>query len=113
MASSPVNGQPTITLGGAATGNAGFAAVAGKLVVAFQQSGTLQQLTWGSGGFDLDAIGVLNARIEISADPAAPPPDIPGYVTIKEYTPTLYPAVWTNILPETNIPGFYRYRRVK
>ena len=69
--------------------------------------------TWGSGGFDLDAIGVLNARIEISADPAAPPPDIPGYVTIKEYTPTLYPAVWTNILPETNIPGFYRYRLVK
>jgi len=71
--------------------------------------------TWGSGGFDLDAIGVLNARIEISTDPTAPLPDIPGYTTIKQYTPTLYPhpTPWTNALPETNTPGFFRYLLVK
>lgn len=69
--------------------------------------------TWGSGGFDLDAIAVLNARIEISTDPSAAAPDIPGYVTIKEYSPTLYPAAWTNVLPETNGTGFFRYRLSK
>ncbi len=69
--------------------------------------------TWGSGGFDLDAIGVLHARIEISDDPTLPPPSIPGYTTIKEYTPTLDPPAWTNTLPETNTPGFFRYRLMK
>jgi len=51
VVSSPVSGTNTITLGGATSGNAGFGAVGTKLVVAFQQSGTLQQLVWGTNGF--------------------------------------------------------------
>jgi hypothetical protein len=69
--------------------------------------------TWGSGGFDLDGIGVLHARIEISADPSAPAPALPGYVTVREYTPTLAPPAWTDVLPGSNAPGFFRYRLVK
>ena len=66
--------------------------------------------TWGSGGFDLDGVGVLHARIEISADPNAPAPVLPGFAPTREYTPTLDPPVWTNALPASNAPGFFRYR---
>ena len=66
--------------------------------------------TWGSGGFDLDGVGVLHARIEISADPDAPAPALPGFACVKEYTPTLDPPAWTNALPASNAPGFFRYR---
>ena len=59
VAASAVNGQATITLGGATTGGAGFAASGTSLVVAFQQSGSLQPLTWGSDGF-LGTSGTLS-----------------------------------------------------
>ena len=67
--------------------------------------------TWGSGGFDLDAVGVLNARIEISADPAAAAPDVPGLAL--EYSPTLFPPAWRSTdLPAQRTNGFSRYRLV-
>ena len=70
--------------------------------------------TWGSGGFDLDGVGVLHPLIRISSDRDAAPPALPGYQTVKEYTPTLAPPAWTNALPaDTNAPGFFRYRLVK
>ena len=70
--------------------------------------------TWGSGGFDLDAVGVLNAQIEISTDPAAPAPVLPGYATVLEYTPTLFPPAWrTNAVPAQGAPGFFRWKLVK
>jgi hypothetical protein len=68
--------------------------------------------TVGSGGFDLDAVGVLRPLVEISTGTNAPP-ELPGYTTVKEYTPTLDPPTWTNALPPTNAPGFFRYRLVK
>ena len=64
-------------------------------------------------GFRARRIHWRQACAAAKADPAAAAPDIPGYVTIKEYTSTLYPAAWTNVLPETDAPGFYRYRLVK
>lgn len=67
--------------------------------------------TWGSGGFDLDAVGVLNPLIEISTDTNAPAPALPGYTTVKEYTATLNPPLWTTQVPGTNF--FCRYRLVK
>jgi len=66
--------------------------------------------TWGSGGFDLDAVGVMHARIEISTDPGAPPPTLPDFVTVREYTPTLNPAAWTTNAPAQGAPGFFRYK---
>lgn len=66
--------------------------------------------TFGSGGFDLDAIGVLNVRLLITTDPATPPPDLPGFTTHLEYKASLRDdADW---LPATNrdAPGFYRWR---
>lgn len=67
--------------------------------------------TFGSGGFDLDAVGVLHPLIEISAATNAPAPALPGYTTVKEYTTTLNPPAWTTNAPGTNF--FCRYRLVK
>ncbi len=70
--------------------------------------------TYGSGGFDLDAVGVLNACLDISADPAAAAPALPGYETVLEYTPTLAPPAWrTNDVPAQGAPGFFRWKLVK
>ena len=70
--------------------------------------------TFGSGGFDLDAVGVLNANLDISADPAGAAPALPGYATVLEYTPTLAPPAWrTNDVPAQGAPGFFRWRLVK
>ena len=70
--------------------------------------------TFGSGGFDLDAVGVLNANLDISADPAGAAPALPGYATVLEYTPTLAPPAWrTNAVPAQGAPGFFRWRLVK
>jgi hypothetical protein len=70
--------------------------------------------TFGSGGFDLDAVGVLNANLDISADPAGAAPALPGYETVLEYTPTLAPPAWrTNDVPAQGAPGFFRWRLVK
>lgn len=67
--------------------------------------------TWGSGGFDLDAVGVLNANLDISTDPVAAPA-LPGFTTGLEHSHTLTDADWTDV--ETRaLPGFYRYRLVK
>ena len=69
---------------------------------------------WGPGDFDLDAIGVLNARIEISADPAGAAPALAGYAAVLEYTPTLFPPAWrTNDVPARGAPGFFRWRLAK
>jgi len=66
--------------------------------------------TWGSGGFDLDAIGVMNARIDISTDPGAPAPTLPGFMTVQEYTETLNPPTWNTHTNAPGTPGFYRYK---
>lgn len=69
--------------------------------------------TVGSGGFDLDAVGVLNVRFEIPVDPATPPPDFFADSVVLEYTPTLTPPAWTTNAPARGAPGFFRYRLVK
>ncbi len=66
--------------------------------------------TWGSGGFDLDAVGVLHPLIEISTDPASPSPALPGFTTVKEYTPNLFPVAWTPNAPVQGTAGFFRYK---
>ena len=68
---------------------------------------------WGPGDFDLDAVAVLNARIEISAEPAAPAPALPGYQTLLEYKAALDAPGWTTNAPAQRTNGFYRYRLVK
>ncbi len=69
--------------------------------------------TWGSGGFDLDAVGVLHPLLRISTATNAPAPALPGFTTVKEFTPALVPAAWTNALPPAGTPGFYRWRLVR
>ena len=68
---------------------------------------------WGPGDFDLDAVGVLNANLDISADPAATPPAVPDYDTILEYKAALDAPEWTTNAPPQGTPGFFRYRLVK
>lgn len=65
--------------------------------------------TFGSGGFDLDAVGVLHALVEISPDPQSTPLSIPGRTILLEYNPTLDPAQWTTNAPSKGTPGFFRY----
>lgn len=65
--------------------------------------------TWGSGGFDLDAVGVLNANLDISADSAALAPALPGFTTVLEHKAHLTDADWTRVESRA-LPGFYRYR---
>ncbi len=68
---------------------------------------------WGPGDFDLDAVGVLNANLDIAVAPAAAPA-LPGYATVLEYTPTLAPPAWrTNDVPAQGAPGFFRWKLVK
>lgn len=69
--------------------------------------------TIGSGGFDLDAVAVLNGRIEISTATNAPAPALPGYTTVLEYNATLDPANWTTNAPARGTPGFFRWRLAK
>jgi hypothetical protein len=69
--------------------------------------------TWGSGGFDLDAVGVLNVNVDISCDPTAPPPVLPGYTTHLEYKARLEDAAWTTDAPPQGAPGFFRWRLLK
>ena len=68
---------------------------------------------WGPGDFDLDAVGVLNANLDISADPAVPAPVLPGYRTILEYKAALDAPAWTTNAPAHRTNGFFRYRLVK
>ena len=68
--------------------------------------------TWGSGGFDLDAVAALNLRVDVPSDPAAPLPSLPGFQTILERKSTLSDPQW---LPaaDRSAPGFYRLRLAK
>mgnify|MGYP003603666681 CR=1 FL=1 len=66
--------------------------------------------TWDSGGFDLDAVGVLHPLIRIGTDTNSPAPALPGFTTLLEYTPALMPPAWTNNAPAPRTNGFYRYR---
>jgi len=69
---------------------------------------------WGPGDFDLDAVGVLNANLDISVDPSGAAPELPDYATVLEYTPTLAPPAWrTNDVPAQGAPGFFRWKLVK
>lgn len=68
--------------------------------------------TWGSGGFDLDAVGVLNANLAISTAPAAPVPALPGFTTVLEHKANLTDTDWTGVESRER-PGFYRYRLYK
>ena len=69
---------------------------------------------WGPGDFDLDAVGVLNANLDISVDPSGAAPELPDYATVLEYTPALAPPAWrTNDVPAQGAPGFFRWRLVK
>ena len=69
--------------------------------------------TIGSGGFDLDAVGVLHPLIQIAAATNAPAPALPGFATVLEYTPALAPAAWTTNTPPQRTNGFYRWRLVR
>ena len=69
--------------------------------------------TFGSGGFDLDAVGVLNPRIEMSPATNAPAPALPGYQTVLEYKAALDAPGWTTNAPARGTPGFFRWRLVK
>ena len=69
--------------------------------------------TFGSGGFDLDAVGVLNPLIEIATGTDVSPPALPGYQTLLEYKATLAAPEWTTNAPALGAPGFFRYRLVK
>lgn len=68
--------------------------------------------THGTGGFDLDAVAVLNANIDISTAPDARVPALDGYTTWLEYKATLDAATWTPV-DSRALPGFYRWRLVK
>ena len=69
---------------------------------------------WGPGDFDLDAVGVLNANVDISTDPRAEPPVLPDFQRVLEYTPTLAPPAWrTNDVPAQGASGFFRWKLVK
>lgn len=68
---------------------------------------------WGPGDFDLDAVGVLHANLDISTDPNADPPALPGYATVLEYNATLAPAGWTTNAPAQGAPGFFRWKLAK
>ena len=65
--------------------------------------------TFGSGGFDVNGVGVLNALVEIGTAPNETPPALPGFTTQLEYKASLLDADW---LPATDrsAPGFYRWR---
>ena len=69
--------------------------------------------TWGSGGFDLDAVGVLHPLIQITMTTNAPAPEMPEFTTLLEYTPTLLPEAWTTNAPAQRTNGFYRWRLVR
>ncbi len=69
--------------------------------------------TFGSGGFDLDAVGVLHPLIEISTDTNAPAPALPGYATVLEYKAASDSPAWTTPAPAQGTPGFFRWRLVK
>ena len=68
--------------------------------------------TWGSGGFDLDAVAVL-ANFVISPNPTAPAPSRPGVTTLLEYKAHLGEAAWTTNAPAQGAPGFFRYRLIR
>ena len=65
--------------------------------------------TWGSGGFDLDAVAALHLRIDLPADPSAPLPSLPGYQSILERKASLSDPEWLPA-PDRSAPGFYRLR---
>ena len=69
--------------------------------------------TFGSGGFDLDAVGVLNPLVEISTDPDAPAPALPGYTAVLQYKAALDDTEWTTPAPARGTPGFFRWRLEK
>jgi hypothetical protein len=69
--------------------------------------------TWGSGGFDVDAVGVLNPLIEISTDPNATRPTLTNFTTVLEYKASLGATEWATNAPAQGAPGFFRYRLVK
>ncbi len=69
--------------------------------------------TFGSGGFDLDAVGVLNPLVEISPVPNAAAPALPGYTTVLEYKAALDAPDWTTNAPARGTPGFFRWRLVR
>jgi len=69
--------------------------------------------TWGSGGFDLDAVGVLNPRIEISTMPGVPAPALPGFQPFLEYKAGIGDADWTTNAPPQGTPGFFHWRLIK
>ncbi|MDR0994371.1 MAG: DUF4465 domain-containing protein [Verrucomicrobiota bacterium] len=62
--------------------------------------------TWGSAGFDLDAVGVLNPWIEITTKTNEQPP-LPNFTL--EHTARLDAPDWQPAI-DRNTPGFYRYR---
>ena len=70
--------------------------------------------TFGSGGFDLDAVAVLNANLDLAMDgpaPASAPPVIPGLVAVREYNTSLDPTTWSTNTPAANAPAcFFRWK---
>lgn len=64
-----------------------------------------------SSGFDLTGVGILNPRIDITLNTAAPLPVLSGYTTQLEYCNDLSIANWqsTNTPPMGTQSGYYRY----
>ena len=73
----------------------------------------IDRVNVGSGGFDLDAVGVLNPRIEISTLPGVPAPALPGFQPFLEYKAGIGDADWTTNAPPQGTPGFFRWRLIK
>ncbi|MGD9781233.1 MAG: DUF4465 domain-containing protein [Kiritimatiellia bacterium] len=69
--------------------------------------------SWGPGDFDLDAVGVLHANLDISTDPNATPPALPGYTAVLEYKAALDSPEWTTPAPAQGTPGFFRWKLAK
>lgn len=69
--------------------------------------------TFGSGGFDLDAIGVLNPLVEIATATNAPAPTLPGFRTLLEYKAAIGDPDWTTNAPPRGTPGFFRWRLMR
>ncbi|NLB65644.1 MAG: DUF4465 domain-containing protein [Lentisphaerae bacterium] len=68
--------------------------------------------TTGSGGFDLEGIGILHPLIEISTNPATPPPALPNFTTQLQHTPTLQNPTWQPAA-DRSAPGFYRWSLIR
>lgn len=65
-----------------------------------------------SGGFDLSGVGAMNLAVEITLAADEPPPALPGFTSLLEWTDELAKGDWTAV-ERKDAPGFYRWRLVR